>query len=101
MEQFTDKEIFEEFVKRFDLVKEDPERVPNSDMESEKISLRSFDGEYLGNVWFTFNKQGQFVDDEPSVIVDSPRDIFAEIEDMSYEGLVDVLGAVADALRSE
>lgn len=101
MEEFTDREIFEEFVKRFDLTKENPERVPNSSMEIERVSLRNFDGDYLGNIGFTFTERGQFIDDEPVVNVDSPQDVFEQIEEMSYKGLVDILGAVTDALRSE
>lgn len=66
MEQFTDKEIFDEFVKRFNLEKESTEKI-FCNIFVDRILLTDVDENYLGKVSFTFNERGQFIDDLPTV----------------------------------
>lgn len=100
MEQFTDKEILDEFIKRFDFTHETTENDYQHDTTIDWVSLRNFDGVYLGNMGFTFNKRGQFIDDVPSVQVDTTIDLDSLIDDMEYDNLVMLLGMIADRLRN-
>lgn len=96
MEQFTDKEILDEFIKRFDFTCETAE----DDYQHEQISLRDCDGVYLGNITFTFNKKGQFIDDLPIVKLEAPHHIEDEIYSMDYDSLIYTLGEIVDKLRN-
>lgn len=95
MEQFTDKEILDEFIKRFDFTRETSE----DDCQNEQISLRDCDGVYLGNITFTFNKNGQFIDDLPDVKLDNPCGFQDEIDMMDYDTLIDALEYIVSILK--
>lgn len=101
MEQFTDKEIFDEFVKRFNLEKESTEKV-FCNIFADKIVLTDGDENYLGNMRFTFNERGQFIDDLPvTSFVTVPYNIDDEIYSMDYDSLISLLGEIVEKLKSE
>ena len=95
MEQFTDKEILDEFIKRFDFTRE----TADDDYQREQISLRDFDGVYLGHIAFNFNKNGQFIDDLPDVKLDNPCGFQDEIDMMDYDTLIDALEYIVSILK--
>ena len=95
MEQFTDKEILDEFIKRFDFTRE----TADDDYQREQISLRDFDGVYLGYIAFNFNKNGQFIDDLPDVKLDNPCGFQDEIDMMDYDTLIDALEYIVSTLK--
>lgn len=96
MEQFTDKEILDEFIKRFDFTRE----TADDDYQREQISLRDFDGVYLGHIAFNFNKKGQFIDDLPFVKLETPYKIEDEIYSMDYDTLIYTLGEIVNKLSN-
>ena len=96
MEQFTDKEILDEFIKRFGFTRETSE----DDCQREQISLRDFDGVYLGHIAFNFNKNGQFIDDAPDVKLETPYKIEDEIYSMDYDTLIYTLGEIVNKLSN-
>lgn len=95
-EQFTDKEILDEFIRRFDFTCETAE----DDYRHKQISLRDCDGVYLGNITFAFNKKGQFINDLPIVKLEAPHRIEDEIYSMDYDSLIYTLGEIVDKLRN-
>lgn len=99
MEQFTDKEIFDEFVKRFNLEKESTEKI-FCDIYADGFSLTDVDENYLGNMRFTFNRIGQFIDDVPTVQLDTQMESNCSVDDMDYDDLITLLGEIADKLRN-
>lgn len=96
MEQFTDKEILDEFIKRFDFTRETTE----DDCQHEQMSLRDCDGVYLGNISFTFNKKGRFIDDLPFVKLETPYKIEDEIYSMDYDTLIYILREIVNKLSN-
>lgn len=102
MEQFTDKEIFDEFVKRFDLTKEPDENNLLGKVETEWISLKNIEDVYLGKIGFTFNERGQFIDDLPidKLATSHKVEVEDEIYSMDYDSLIDTLGEIVDKLRN-
>jgi len=99
MEQFTDKEIFDEFVKRFNLEKESTEKVFYN-IFADRILLTDADESYLGNMRFTFNERGQFIDDLPIVNLETPYQVEEEIYSMNYDALISLLGEIVERLKN-
>lgn len=100
MEQFTDKEIFNEFVKRFDLTRESDKNNFLGKVETEWISLKNIEDIHLGKMGFVFNEKGQFIDDLPIVKLESPYKSEEEVCSMDYDTLIYTLGEIADRLRN-
>lgn len=97
MEQFTDKEIFDEFVKRFDLAKE----TELGEVETDWVSLKDIEDVCLGKMGFTFNERGQFIDDLAAVKLETPYQVEEEIYSMDYDSLINLLGEIVERLKSE
>lgn len=100
MGQFTDKEIFDEFVKRFDFVHGTTERYYQPDLTAGWITLQNSEDIRVGSISFTFNKDGQFIDDVPDVQVDAQTESNYSVDDMDYDDLITLLGTIADKLRN-
>lgn len=98
MEQFTDKEIFDEFIKRFDLAKEIE---LGGEVETDWVSLKDIEDVCLGKMGFTFNERGQFIDDLAAVKLETPYQIEEEIYSMDYDSLISLLGEIVERLKSE
>lgn len=100
MRQFTDKEIFDEFVKRFDFAHGTVKNYYRPDFTAGWITLQNSEDIRVGSISFTFNKDGQFIDDVPDVQVDTPTESNCSVDNMDYDDLITLLGEIADKLRN-
>lgn len=97
MEQFTDKEIFDELVKRFDLTRE----IELGEVETDWVSLKDIEKVCLGKMGFTFNEKGQFIDDLAAVKLETPYQVEEEIYSMDYDSLISLLGEIVERLKND
>ena len=100
MKRFTDKEIFDEFVERFGFAHGTTENYYRNDLTAGWITLQNSEDVRVGSISFTFNKDGQFIDDVPDVQVDAQTKPDCSVDDMDYDDLITSLGKIADKLRN-